>query len=172
MTEAKEGEKECSCDCISMGDVNKMPVHSKCGKIVPKDKFYLLMSPSASYMCSTKHDLEDLEKENKELRTRVADLKLLNGGQVAFSEGLQKANAELQNRLSTMQAINDANGMDMIGLTMRISTLLKASEGMEKALEHCRHRPHEHNPVGDFTVTKCEVIDSALADFRAVKERK
>lgn len=51
-----ENEKECSCDCISMNDVNKMPVHSVCGKIIPKDKFSLLMSPSASYMCDLKHD--------------------------------------------------------------------------------------------------------------------
>ncbi len=34
---------------------------------------------------------------------------------------------------------------------------------MRDALEHCRHRPHEHNPPPEFTVTHCEVIDRALA---------
>jgi hypothetical protein len=40
----------------------------------------------------------------------------------------------------------------------------KAREAaMRNALEHCRHRPHEHNPGPEFTVTKCEVIDRALS---------
>jgi hypothetical protein len=34
---------------------------------------------------------------------------------------------------------------------------------MRNALEHCKHRPHEHNPGPEFTVTRCEVIDRALA---------
>lgn len=34
---------------------------------------------------------------------------------------------------------------------------------MHEALEHCKHRPHEHNPGPEFTVTQCEVIDRALA---------
>ena len=30
------------------------------------------------------------------------------------------------------------------------------------ALEHCRHRPHQHNPGPDFTITDCDVINRAL----------
>jgi hypothetical protein len=35
------------------------------------------------------------------------------------------------------------------------------------ALEHCRQRPHEHNPAPDWQgPTRCEVIDRALAAIR------
>jgi hypothetical protein len=35
---------------------------------------------------------------------------------------------------------------------------------MEEALEHCRWRPHEHNPVSEDWIgpTRCDVIDRAL----------
>lgn len=41
--------------------------------------------------------------------------------------------------------------------------LREALELAKSALEHCKHRPHEHNPGADFVVTRCEVIDRALA---------
>jgi len=35
---------------------------------------------------------------------------------------------------------------------------------VREALEHCRQRPHEHNPLPDWQgPTRCEVIDRALA---------
>lgn len=34
---------------------------------------------------------------------------------------------------------------------------------LRQALEHCRNRPHEHNPLPDWSgPTRCEVIDRAL----------
>ncbi len=36
------------------------------------------------------------------------------------------------------------------------------------ALEHCRQRPHEHNPAADWQgPTQCDVIDRALESIRA-----
>jgi hypothetical protein len=46
------------------------------------------------------------------------------------------------------------------------------AEKAREALEHCRNRPHEHNPMKDFTITHCDVIDKALALFDAAKEAK
>ena len=45
----------------------------------------------------------------------------------------------------------------------RVEELKATVEVMRGALEHCRNRPHEHNPSKDFTITKCEVIDRALS---------
>lgn len=45
-------------------------------------------------------------------------------------------------------------------------------EEARRALEHCRHRPHEHNPLPDFTITRCDVIDGALARIDAVLGKK
>jgi hypothetical protein len=45
----------------------------------------------------------------------------------------------------------------------RNAELEAQAAAMREALEHCKHRPHEHNPGPEFTVTQCEVIDRALA---------
>lgn len=44
----------------------------------------------------------------------------------------------------------------------RNAELEAEAAAMREALEHCRHRPHEHNPLPDFTITRCDVIDRAL----------
>lgn len=45
----------------------------------------------------------------------------------------------------------------------RIAELEAQVQQLREALEHCKSRPHEHNPGPEFTVTHCEVIDRALA---------
>lgn len=90
-----------------------------------------------------------LEQENKELRTRVAELEVENKVWTEASElwvNVGHQNAELQNRLST---------------------LLKASEGMENALEYITDNLEE-----DGTKWVMDTAEQALADFRAVKEGK
>lgn len=34
------------------------------------------------------------------------------------------------------------------------------------ALEHCRHRPHEHNPPPSFGVTDCDIINRGINAIR------
>lgn len=41
---------------------------------------------------------------------------------------------------------------------------------LREALEHCKNRPHEHNPPKEFTVTRCDVIDKALEQTQGDKE--
>ncbi len=48
-------------------------------------------------------------------------------------------------------------------LAQRIEKLESVQAKLIQALEHCRHRPHEHNPGPEFTITRCDVIDRALA---------
>jgi hypothetical protein len=47
-------------------------------------------------------------------------------------------------------------------IDQRIQELEAQAVAMREALEHCKHRPHAHNPLPAFTVTRCEVIDRAL----------
>lgn len=54
-------------------------------------------------------------------------------------------------------------------LQNRLSTLLKASEGMEKALEDLRKEFALNENEHRWSLT---TINLALADFRAVKEMK
>lgn len=49
--------------------------------------------------------------------------------------------------------------------TLRVAEALRLAE---TALEHCRNRPHMHNPPPGFHITQCEVIDRALAILRQV----
>ena len=176
-----------------------------------------------------------LEQENKELRTRVAeltnheeqthkelgeilgtddslkncalrlqnrlstlekDIKTVDGIDRSIVEDLQEENKELQNRLSTVEAENKKlkeviafcdeelsrlkTGKES-QLMERLSTLLKASEGLASALQVCR-REFEDLAVTcseeglNGTANACEEearkVSVALADFRAVKETK
>ena len=52
-------------------------------------------------------------------------------------------------------------------LEFKLSTLLKASEGMEKALEFTLGNLHPYEYP-----TTVEQVEKALADFRALKETK
>jgi hypothetical protein len=51
-------------------------------------------------------------------------------------------------------------------LLAQVQPLIEALEVAAKALEHCRQRPHEHNPVNWIGPTRCNVIDRALATIR------
>lgn len=148
---------------------------------------------------------EDLERENKELRTRVAELEkeLENDNSEVCRQrdvaDAERRNAEirctnlrmendirkeredkLQNRLSTLEKELHYISSDalQIGkankkLHERLSTLLKASEGMEKALERIVEIPdqtdYEEDPCGQVDAMH-EKATKALADFRAVKD--
>ena len=54
---------------------------------------------------------------------------------------------------------------DIVSAEMaRADTAEKQAAAMRAALEHCRQRPHEHNPLPTWEgPTHCEVIDAALA---------
>lgn len=96
--------------------------------------------------------IKQLEQENKELRTRVAEQeKLIEWHKTDTHDAMEWKN-ELQTRLST---------------------LLKASEGMEKALERIVEIPdqtdYEEDPCGQVNAMH-EKATKALADFRALKE--
>lgn len=100
-----------------------------------------------------KHALSvNLIKENKELRTRVAELE-----------------KDLDDK-----AVSYCNG-EILQLKTRLSNLLKASEGMEKALERIVEIPdqtdYEEDPCGQVNAMH-EKATKALADFRALKEMK
>lgn len=88
-----------------------------------------------------------LKIQCEELRTRVAYLEAFIPSAAQFDE-IEKERDELQNSLST---------------------LLKASEGMEKALEYIGKQDES-----GYTVHEAQYISDcakqALADFRAVKE--
>lgn len=101
--------------------------------------------------------IEWRDKEIRELRTRVADLEQCLSGRARFQE-----NEALKNRLST---------------------LLKASEGMEKALdslvEHtivCEEQLDKFHGLGNDSGSGSSVYvlnaQSAIADFRAVNGEK
>lgn len=134
----------------------------------------------------------------KELRTRVAEL----SKDAMFRRINMQVEQieELQNRLSTLeQSILDlshpniknilselnqyksktVNVVAFHKLEDRLSTLLKASEGMEKALDLFVKRCNERTPNGfkypDLPITYFEDKEhvkakQALAEFRAVKE--
>lgn len=58
-------------------------------------------------------------------------------------------------------------------LESKLSTLLKASEGMEKALDAASHElgvPQPGYPAPVYNA--CTIINNALADFRAVKDEQ
>lgn len=101
--------------------------------------------------------IDSLDKENKELKNRVAEIEGARKRACADAEILAKENEELQNRLST---------------------LLKASEGMEKELEpFAKWHGLYCGPlkVGDsikipVAVHLLKNAKQALANFRAVKE--
>lgn len=110
--------------------------------------------------CSCEHGHEcqsctmkhELKKEIKELRTRVADWRA--------------------------DAVKHAQ--EVLELRARLSTLLKASEGMEKALEYiffCEAEYDERVSMMKKTGIKphgnwVKDAKQALADFRALKEMK
>lgn len=129
----------------------------------------------------------------KELRTRVAEL-TKKGENLCTSHGLllcahdtlKKKNEELQNRLSTLNAEIEGNGgyKDMLkgfqfkieSLESKLFTLLKASEGMEKALENQFKAFSESEFDYEFKEAWLDGLydecKQALADFRALKEAK
>lgn len=102
--------------------------------------------------------IERLDDENKELRTRVAELEVM------------KIDAEKR-----WDEIAES-------LNSRLSTLLKASEGMEKYVMHgetCNLYHHPSNGMlplnhgNEGFSWKCTCgLDGCLADFRALKETK
>jgi hypothetical protein len=57
-----------------------------------------------------------------------------------------------------------------IDLELQYNKLRSLADRMAEALEHCKNRPHEHNPPKEFTMTHCKVIDCSLAAYRQWKE--
>lgn len=141
--------------------------------------------------CTMKHELK---KEIKELRTRVAELEKENQKYKQFEERYAKIMErfdliyahELIDTLDCLEARADdleAWRKKAIESESKLSTLLKASEGMEKALEESnelaslyaydfrarlQHPRNQAEIDGNFeTIEKAK---QALADFRAVKE--
>lgn len=83
---------------------------------------------------------------------------------------LKKAIKELRTRVADWRADAVKHAQEVLELRARLSTLLKASEGLEKALEEIRDNhsvPHRIRTSGGNTTSICR---QALADFRAVKE--
>lgn len=128
----------------------------------------------------------NLAKENKELRTRVAELERQKEGfkygrNIAI-ETRDKQILNLQGRVAELEKEVEIKGR-LIGqlqipleeplsyqkMSEQLSTLLKASEGMEKALDRLArlgNEPMMGNSIGN------QIAQEALADFRAVKEGK
>lgn len=144
-------------------------------------------------------------QESAELRTRVAELEQQNSKeQTSLPEGdspetieknpkswiaCKRKAEELQNRLSTLEKEKaewraDAvkHAQEVLGLRAKLSTLLKASEGMEKALEEAVRDCEVFDVSGalekNFPSTIHAIRENqkryalALADFRALKEAK
>lgn len=132
------------------------------------------------------------DKTINELRTRVAEL-TKKGENLCTSHGLllcahdtlKKKNEELQNRLSQAEEkekeLRENWLEDMQEWSVEKATLLKASEGMEKALEllinhtmDCEEDIDKLSGMGnDSGSGSSEYVcaaKQALADFRAVKE--
>lgn len=65
--------------------------------------------------------------------------------------------SELQERLERLIVVSSGTDrMFLIELRERFALIVEA-------LEHCRWRPHEHNPSSAWTgPVKCDVIDRAL----------
>jgi hypothetical protein len=83
--------------------------------------------------------------------------------------------AEADEVIAQMAADNVKMSNQMDELQTRLSTLLKASEGMEKALEEIvglNSRSWNQRVLGKEVVDNgyAEIAKQALADFRAVKE--
>jgi len=96
--------------------------------------------------------LSTLEKENKILKKTVSTPEQMFMIRQAFEESWKENYEKLESKLST---------------------LLKASEGMEKALEMLYSELVESNsPRCDEWSTPAKIIKQALADFRALKEMK
>ena len=57
----------------------------------------------------------------------------------------------------------------LVVLEEAVRHLEEVAHGAITALEHCRQRPHIHNPVGaelDGLPTQCDVINLALMDLK------
>ncbi len=79
---------------------------------------------------------------------------------------LRKARAEIERLKTSLANETEARREAHVRAEKAEAEIERMKAGLAHAavaLEHCKHRPHEHNPPADFTVTHCEVIDRALA---------
>jgi septal ring factor EnvC (AmiA/AmiB activator) len=90
------------------------------------------------------------------------------------TDQLSAANArikELEKEIDEQCRLNGMGAQREARLEAKVKELEGKLKGAEEALEHCRNRPHEHNPPIEFILTECEVIDRALAQLRAEEQK-
>jgi sugar-specific transcriptional regulator TrmB len=108
-------------------------------------------------------EIKEVADSNKELRTRVAELE-------KEIKDRQETEQSLLSELNQYKS-KTVNVVAFHKLEDRLSTLLKASEGMEKALEEGTHMVlRSLDSAGDDEHEFLEKAKKALADFRAVKK--
>jgi chromosome segregation ATPase len=81
-------------------------------------------------------------------------------------DGYRKSAFELQKEVFRLCGVSK----EKEELQTRLSTLLKASEGMEKALE--KIATYGYSDAPELEQDQHQIAQAALADFRAVKEEK
>ncbi len=104
-------------------------------------------------------EIEELKQANKNANALIADQ----------ADESQRIVDKLQTRLSTLEAEARNLAGEITDKDDKILSLLKASEGMEKALEDLRKEFALNENENRWSLT---TINLALADFRAVKETK
>ena len=114
----------------------------ECNRVKPEHEEWC--SIGRSWRPANKSDYWDAEHFAQEAAHKDAELASLRQ---------QLESKDKQIKLHCMEwAENDTN----------IKKVRQQLEQARAALEHCRNRPHEHNPSPDFTITQCEVIDRAI----------
>lgn len=92
----------------------------------------------------------EAERDETERKLRVTEA----AERAALAE-LDRVTAERDETVRNLPGIGDA---DIRRLIHERDAAWADVARLRGALLHCKHRPHEHNPGPDFTVTHCEVI--------------
>lgn len=108
------------------------------------------------------------------------------GALLIRAQGAEVACAEMRAALDVLVAMVASDATDGLLAAMANAAALLARpdlgagvvvvprevvERVREALEHCRCRPHEHNPLPPFVANDCEVICRAIADLDAMLKK-
>jgi chromosome segregation ATPase len=127
---------------------------------------------------SLKNDIKLSREKNRDLESRLNEAESALEAERSYNQNLSDELKEPESRLSTVEKESSFHResaeiftTDKLKLQERLSTLLKASEGLEKALRSIE----QDRSMGDCQASTSYVYEyeniarKALADFRAVK---